>query len=496
MLTRGGPCRGSPLAEEVVLARPADRRRAGAVLLGDPAAEAADHHRRHRGGLVADEVGGARPPRRRSRSGSPSARGRWRRVRPRQSSIGTSPAQPIATSAWPIRQARPKLSAITTPIRAPWTPPISVRSRRAEASGSSGSSSTDSGSPTFELSIPALAQTSRGRSRRSARRVRRAPPRRSPRGSAARASAPCRAPPRSLRASAPGMTLERRRSRPSALETTFCETTTTSPSASSPARSAISSPSGSPSAISGIPSTGRTRTSPAPPARGAPSPRPPHIPSAFAVRLAPPPLLHPHRQRDDVGGGVEVQSQRRQLLDPVGDPGRPRRRDVALAAALAEARLDRARAAPARARWCRPRGGPGSPRRRGRGRRSASCPARAGRAAGSPRAGAPRRPRPPPRPPRSRPAPRRRGPSRRSRVTSSAPAAAASSAARGSWLTTIVRSIIRAAPIASSTSATIAATSSGLRSASIPGGEPRLRHREALHRHHRGRPHGSIRDSA
>ncbi len=72
---------------------------------------------------------------------------------------GARPAHPIATSAWPSRQARPKLSAITTPTRRPLGRAISARIRRAEASGSSGSSATVPGSGRFEVSTPALAQT-------------------------------------------------------------------------------------------------------------------------------------------------------------------------------------------------------------------------------------------------------------------------------------------------------------------------------------------------
>ena len=140
------------------------------------------------------------------------------------------PAQPIATSAWPRRQARPKLSAMTTPTRGARPPSISARMRRAEASGSSGSSATVSGSGRLEVSMPALAQTrpwrvSMIRTPRSARRTSRL----SSRISSTRAgSLPSTA--ASRRASAPGIAEERRRTRPSALETTFCETTTTSPS--------------------------------------------------------------------------------------------------------------------------------------------------------------------------------------------------------------------------------------------------------------------------
>ena len=63
-----------------------------------------------------------------------SSRPPWSAL-PRRSSSGTSPAQPIATSAWPRRHARPKLSAITTAGRSG----NAARRRLAEASGSTGS---------------------------------------------------------------------------------------------------------------------------------------------------------------------------------------------------------------------------------------------------------------------------------------------------------------------------------------------------------------------
>ena len=98
-------------------------------------------------------------PRRRSRSASPPARGRSRRGGRASRRAGRCPAQPIATSAWPRRQARPKLSETMMATVTPVAARISARMRRAEASGSSGSRQTVSGSGRLELSMPALAQT-------------------------------------------------------------------------------------------------------------------------------------------------------------------------------------------------------------------------------------------------------------------------------------------------------------------------------------------------
>ena len=72
---------------------------------------------------------------RRSRSRSRAARARGRRVRPRQSSSGRSPAQPIATSHWPFRHARPNESVMRTPGAAPVSSRRRPRSARAERVG-------------------------------------------------------------------------------------------------------------------------------------------------------------------------------------------------------------------------------------------------------------------------------------------------------------------------------------------------------------------------
>ena len=84
-----------------------------AVLGRDVALEAAHDHDRLAARPCAARAPRPRRPRRRPRRSSRSARGPPRRG-PRRSSSGASPAQPIATSSWPRRHARPKLSETTT----------------------------------------------------------------------------------------------------------------------------------------------------------------------------------------------------------------------------------------------------------------------------------------------------------------------------------------------------------------------------------------------
>ena len=200
---------------------------AGAVRVGDQVGEAADRHGGDARGLVADEIRGGGQLIGGCDLGRSSSRPS-RSVRPRQSSSGSSPAQPIATSAWPTRQGRPKLSPTITAGRSPHAAAISARRRRAEASGSAGRSSTSSAPPAFEESMPALAQirpllvsTIRTRSLRTIRAL-------SARiSSTRRGSLPSG--PASSAARADGSTSPRRRRRPSAFETTFWATTMTSP---------------------------------------------------------------------------------------------------------------------------------------------------------------------------------------------------------------------------------------------------------------------------
>src|SRR2546429_2216345 len=171
----------------------------------------------------------------------------------------STPAAPIATSVVAARHGRPNESVTMTPTSALVRSRRCSRSRAAEASGSSGSKTTVSGSGAFEASTPAEAQTKPGRvsAITSGARVRRirALSRRitsSRRGSSFAARS---------RAWAEGSTSASRTTRPSALETTLCATTTTSPSSRS-AAAAISSARSSPSRTSGSPLTGITRSSP------------------------------------------------------------------------------------------------------------------------------------------------------------------------------------------------------------------------------------------
>ena len=166
---------------------------------------------------------------RRPRSRSRPARGRGRRRARASRRAATMPAQPIATSAWPSRHGRPKLSAITH--------------RRARAAGRArdlGAHPARRGVGVQRAAAPPRRR--RGRWRRRCRRWRRSS-RRSSRRSA---------PPRSARTirrdlgeheldqtrialdlarrarsrPCPARPLPRSRTRPSAFETTFWETTT------------------------------------------------------------------------------------------------------------------------------------------------------------------------------------------------------------------------------------------------------------------------------
>ena len=173
----------------------------------------------------------------------------------------------------PIRQARPKLSAMITAGRAPAASRISARIRRAEASASSGSSETESSLGRLELSMPALAQTQPSpvsviSTPRSARTTSLLSSRISSTsaGSLPSTAASFAAPRRR------GSTADSLRTRPSALETTFWEMTTTSPSASSASGRRSARRAGPPRSISGRPADrgataaapGRRVKSPAP----------------------------------------------------------------------------------------------------------------------------------------------------------------------------------------------------------------------------------------
>ncbi len=77
---------------------------------------------------------------------------------PRRSSSTRMPAAPIATSVCPCRHGRPSVSVMMTPIRTPNRSRSAAHSARAEASGSSGSSSTTPSGALLE-STPAAAST-------------------------------------------------------------------------------------------------------------------------------------------------------------------------------------------------------------------------------------------------------------------------------------------------------------------------------------------------
>ena len=164
-----------------------------------------------------------------TRRSRPNASGR-----PIHWSSGTRPAAPIATSVCPSLQARPKESAITTAGRTPSASAMPDRRRAAERSGSSGSStSSPPSADAFDWSTPALAHT------KPWRVTQMSVPSTALRSSAdssstactRRASLPCS--PASARACSPGSISSRRRTRPSAFDTTLCAITSTSPSRSS-----------------------------------------------------------------------------------------------------------------------------------------------------------------------------------------------------------------------------------------------------------------------
>ena len=77
---------------------------------------------------------------------------------PRRSRMARTPAHPIATSVTPRRQGRPNVSLMITPTSTPNRPLIASRIRRAERSLSSGRSAAWP-RLTFDRSMPALAHT-------------------------------------------------------------------------------------------------------------------------------------------------------------------------------------------------------------------------------------------------------------------------------------------------------------------------------------------------
>ena len=160
-------------------------------------------------------------------------------VEPRRSTSAGSPAHPIATFTTPSRHARPNVSVTRTGRSRPVAARSPARIASALASGSSGSNVRNPGA-TFEASTPAFAQTSPWRVSAMTRSSRRATTR-----TVSSATHPSR--PRSAAAT----------TRPSAFETIFCVTTTTSPARASPRWGARSAARSSPSRTSGSPGSGR-----------------------------------------------------------------------------------------------------------------------------------------------------------------------------------------------------------------------------------------------
>src|SRR5829696_3672272 len=242
-------------------------------------------------------------------------------------------------SAWPSRQGRPKLSAITTAGELPDAAAISPRIRRAEASVSTGRSETWP-PRRLEVSIPAFAQiqpdlVSVIRTPRSARTTRSL----SASTSSTRAgSLPSRA--ASSRARTPGSTPLNSRTRPSALETTFWEMTTISSPAGDPA-SAIRRPRSSPARSSGRPSTGLIRSSRAGKAESG-------CGGLHTLAQLPEDPCGPRRrlrveeqlvaQEGEVLGRVEVDGDRLELLEREADSRGARTAHVPRAAVRAEGR--------------------------------------------------------------------------------------------------------------------------------------------------------------
>ena len=185
--------------------------------------------------------------------------------RPRRSISAGRPATPIATPAVPWRQGRPKLSFMTTatsiPVRAA-RPRRSVCALRSGFSGNSSTRGEPSAGATFEWSTPALAMMkpslcSTISTPRRARTMRTDSDRMTStsRGSLSTSAA-------SATARAEGSIVARSTRRPSAFETIFCATTSTSAARGvMPFRSradAISSTRSSPARIKGRPCKGTT----------------------------------------------------------------------------------------------------------------------------------------------------------------------------------------------------------------------------------------------
>ena len=185
---------------------------------------------------------------------------------PRRSSSGSSPDRPMATSTMPQRHGRPNESDTMTGTSTPKRARTAARMPAAEASGSRGRSVTsdpESG-PTFDASTPPLAHTnpcgvSVMRTPFSMRTTRRASLSTTWTWRASRSKRWANS-----SASSPGTTPVRSMTAPSALDTIFWVTTSTSPSVSGRApgvrsmASPMRPPTASPMRTSGIPSRART----------------------------------------------------------------------------------------------------------------------------------------------------------------------------------------------------------------------------------------------
>ena len=108
-----------------------------AVVVALPRVAAHDGHR-DPAGVALDQLGGARPARRRRTAPGPGTRGRGGRSRRCSERSGAMPATPMATSVWPSRHGRPNVSLMTTPTSTPSSREALARAGGPTASGSSG----------------------------------------------------------------------------------------------------------------------------------------------------------------------------------------------------------------------------------------------------------------------------------------------------------------------------------------------------------------------
>ena len=456
----------SDFTERVLVARPDQGRRAGAVgRRRRKRSRPRDEHRGLAAVLGAREVG-----RRRGLVGDGDDRrvehrGPPRRARPRQSSTGRRPAIPIATSHWPTRHARPNESAITTAGRdaGQLAQPRAQRARRGvgvqrqqhearrrrwtrrrrrsrrRSRGACGRSSTPGRERTIASVSPRMTSTRRG-------------------------SLPCSA--ASASARSPGSTLAGATTRPSAFETTLCATTRTSPSANRPRRrraAARGRRRAAPRACPGVPrrrSRVRSRSAAARARRRSLARVGDAAEHPARVRRAAAAVGERDAQVGEVGGRVDVERERLDRLDRARHAGCGRGLLVQRAAVGPERGLDdvrrgqqqrvRAAARGGRARSrpsARRPGGRAAPRARP-GRRRACRRGRAARASRPPRSRA-----------RCRSASRRSGPPRCRRAGRWRRSRGRSPRPRGSEVTsrTSVTAAVRRSAI--STSVTIASAS-------------------------------------